>query len=135
MFDKNVYQLKVTFLNSNKNEPYRIIEIIKYDSLTNLFIVVITCFDMNFGHLFGFYDNIRNWTKSKVCYEHFVDNKELEYFAADNAKSTNNTNVKTMLMQNSKMLLLYDYGTEKHFLIEFLKEVPFLPEKEYPRKL
>ena len=133
VFNKNVYQLKVTFLNGNKKQPYRVIEIIKYDNLTSLFEGVITSFDMYFGHLFGFYDNIRNWTKATVYYEHFVDDKELEYFAGDNAKSTDNSTVLTMLKQNPKMLMLYDYGTEKHFLVEFVKEVELLPNTEYPR--
>lgn len=133
VFNKNVCQIKVTFLNGNKKQPHRVIEIIKFDNLTNLFVGIITSFDMYFGHLFGFYDNIKNWTKSKTYYEHFVDDKELEYFAGDDAKSTDNTTVQTMITQNPKMLLLYDYGTEKRFLIEFIKDVQLLPNTEYPR--
>lgn len=133
VFNKNVYQLKVTFLNGNKKQPYRVIEIIKVDNLTNLFVGVITSFDMYFGHCFGFYNNIKNWTNSTICYEQFVDDKDLKYFAKENAKSTDNTTIQTMLKQNPKMLLLYDYGTEKHFLIELIKEVELLPNTEYPR--
>lgn len=132
-FDNDIYQLKITFLNGIKNQPYRIIEVEKNHSLTSLFEAIITSFDMYFGKLFGYYNNIKNWTKATVLYEHYVDDEELEYFARENAQSTDKTMIETMLKQNPKMLLLYDYMTEKRFLIELINEVPLLPNTEYPR--
>lgn len=135
VFNKNVYQLKVTFLNGNKNQPYRVIEIVKSSNLTDLFEYVIISYDLYFGHCFGFYNNIRNWVKSSLKYEQFADDKDLKFSASEGAKSPNKTTIEKMFKEANKMLLLYDYGTEREFVVEFIQEDELLPKTEYPRTI
>ena len=71
-------------------------------------------FDFDFDHAFEFYNNIKRWTESTEGYELFADiGKESEF------KSVKRTKMSEVFDKiKKKMLFLFDYGDEWHFIVE-----------------
>ncbi len=127
----DIYHIKATCLIDGRDKPYRIIAIEKYKNLTNLAEAILSSFGFGCDHCFGFYDDIKHWMKSKVCYERFVD-VEQEYFAMDDAESPNKTNIDKVFTGSTPMLFLFDYGDEWHFKVELVNKSEITPNKAYP---
>lgn len=127
----DIYHFKTTCLLDKKDNPYRIIAIEKYKNLTELSEAILNSFNFGCNHCFGFYDNIKTWANSKVCYEHFVDLED-GYAAAENAQSPKETTIETAFLKHNKFLFLYDYGDEWHFLVELINKSEIEEGKTYP---
>lgn len=94
--------------------PYRVLAIPEGFTLYNLAEAIIDSFGFDFDHAFGFYDNIVRWTDSVEGYELFADIGEESKF-----KGVEKTKVKEALDKiGKKMLFLFDYGDEWHFIVE-----------------
>jgi len=109
-------------------KPYRILAIPEGFTLYNLAEAIVDSFDFYFDHAFGFYNNIQRWTQSTEGYELFADIGEESNFKG--VKRTKITKVFDKIRK--KMLFLFDYGDEWHFIVE-LKGIES-PEEgaEYP---
>ncbi|NOU81102.1 hypothetical protein GC101_19755 [Paenibacillus sp. LMG 31459] len=83
---------------------------------------------MDLDHAFGFYDNIKNWTRSEEGYELFADIGEKTKFPGVNRAKIN----KVFHTPKQKMLLLFDYGDEWHFIVQYLGTIEVSPGKKLP---
>ena len=101
-------------------------------TLSELAVAVLDAFYFENDHMIGFYDNCKRWTESKECYEEFVD--EGEWIKCK--KGLKKTKIKEVFDKPKKrMLMLFDYGDEWHFVIDFLKELPKNSDEKYPKIL
>jgi hypothetical protein len=126
----NVFHLKVTieWKGKTKGSPYRTIAIPQNASLYMLAEVIIDSFDFDFDHAFGFYNNLKDLYRSTIGYELFTDIGEGSKFPG--VKKTKLLKVFTEL--KSKMLFMFDYGDEWHFIVQLVKISDFDKNIEYP---
>jgi len=110
---------KVTWSDWNgavRGRPFRKIVLASSSSLYDLATASLQSFQFDLDHSFGFYDNIKNWVLSKEGYELFADMGEKDKFpGVKRAKIA-----KVFDTPKKKMLLLFDYGDEWHFLVQYL---------------
>lgn len=114
---EKIYLIKAIlsgWLDNAGEIPYRTLAIPEGSTLYNLAESVVESFDFDFDHSFGFYDNIKNWIKSKEGYELFADIGEESKFTGVKRTKTN----KVFDKIKKKMLFLFDYGDEWHFTVE-----------------
>jgi len=114
---EEIYLIKTTLsdlYDRAGEQPYRVLPIPEEFTLYSLAGAILDSFDFDFDHAFGFYDNIRGWTDSVEGYELFADIGEESKF-----KGVEKTKIKEAFDKlRKKMLFLFDYGHEWHFLIE-----------------
>ncbi|MDI6768008.1 MAG: hypothetical protein QME52_14400 [Bacteroidota bacterium] len=128
---ENIHQLKVTFsdpFGRIKGHPYRVLAIPGDFSLADLADNILESFDFDFDHLYGFYDNIKHWTKSRERYE-------LSHDMWEDTESDEMENIKVSKVFHTvkkKMLFLYDYGDEWHFIVELERIETAQAGKKYP---
>jgi hypothetical protein len=113
----NIYLIKATLSDWQgkvEGKAFRVLAIPEDYSLYGLAEVILGSFDFDFDHPFGFYDNIKRWTHSEEGYELFADMGEESEF-----KGVKKTKVNSVFNQiGKKMLFLFDYGDEWHFIVE-----------------
>jgi hypothetical protein len=102
-----------------RNRPSRNIAIQADATLYDLAAATLDSFDFDMDHAFGFYENLKNWTRSQTGYELFADMGEKGRFSG--VKRARVSNV--FQTPNYKMLLLFDYGDEWHFVVQYIKDV------------
>ncbi|HLE24991.1 MAG TPA: hypothetical protein VI935_05000 [Thermodesulfobacteriota bacterium] len=112
----------------SKTFPHRVLAIPQGLTLYKLAEAIVDSFDFYFDHCFGFYDNIKEWIDSVEGYELFADIGEESEF-----KGVERTKVKKVFDKiEKKMLFLFDYGDNWHFIVE-LKGIESSKEGEkYP---
>jgi len=114
---EKIHLIKVTlsdWYGRVRGMPYRILAVPEGSTLYNLAEVIVDSFDFDFDHCFGFYDNIKRWTESTEGYELFADIGEESKF-----KSVKRTKINEVFDKiKKKMLFLFDYGDEWHFIVE-----------------
>jgi hypothetical protein len=122
---------KVTLSDWNgavRGRPFRKIAIAGEASLFDLAVVTIESFDFDLDHAFGFYDNIKNWTRSEKGYELFADiGEKMEFPGVKRAKIS-----KVFHTPKQKLLLLFDYGDEWRFIVQYLGETEVKPVRKLP---
>jgi hypothetical protein len=128
---EKVYLIKATlsdWYGKVRGQPLRVLEIPEYFTLYSLAEAIVDSFGFDFDHPFGFYDNIKRWSHSGEGYELFADIGEGSKF-----KGVKITRVKKVFDEiGKKMLFLFDYGDEWHFIVE-LKGIELPREGEkYP---
>jgi hypothetical protein len=117
-----------------RGHPYRVFAIPERITLFEFAGEICRAFHLGFDHMFGFYNNIRNFYQSTEGYELFGDNPQTRegkvqpYF-----KGVVKTRVNRAFSEKGKkMLFLFDYGDECYLRVE-LKETPDPePGKKYP---
>ncbi|MCD6578384.1 hypothetical protein J7L48_02815 [bacterium] len=114
---EKIYIIKATLSDWSghvRGLPYRTLAISGESTLYDLAEIITDSYDFDFDHSFGFYDNIRSWTKSIVGYELFADVGQGSKFKSVKRAKVNRifNNIK------KKMLFLFDYGDEWHFVVE-----------------
>jgi len=127
---KKIYLIKATlrdWFGRVKDLPSRTLAIPEKSSLYSLAKTIVDSFGFDFDHAFGFYDNTENWSKSKEGYELFSDMGEESEF--EGVKETRIGKVFTKI--GKRMLFLFDYGDEWHFILE-LQEIKQAKEEKYP---
>ncbi|MFD1175337.1 hypothetical protein ACFQ3W_03355 [Paenibacillus puldeungensis] len=107
--------------------PSRIIAVNDNASLYDLAAFALSVFDFDLDHSFGFYDNLKNWSRSEEGYELFADmGEKLKFPGVKKAEVR-----KVFHSPKQKMLLLFDYGDEWRFIVQYLEdedlEVAILP--------
>jgi len=114
---ERIYLIKVTmsdWYGRIRGMPYRLLAVPEGFTLYNLAEAILDSFDFYFDHAFGFYDNIKSWVESTEGYELFADMAEGSEF-----KSVKRTEINEVFNKiKKKMLFLFDYGEEWHFIVE-----------------
>ena len=108
--------------------PYRTLAVPEEFTLYSLAEAIVDSFNFDFDHAFGFYDNIKRWTVSDEGYELFADIGEESEFNGVKRTKVN----KVFNEINKKMLFLFDYGDEWHFIIELKRLEASKEDAKYP---
>jgi hypothetical protein len=128
---EKVYLIKATlsdWYGKVKGQPFRVLEIPGDFTLYNLSEAVVDSFGFYFDHAFGFYDNIKKWPNSNEGYELFADIGEKSEF-----KGVKRTKIRKAFDQiEKKMLFLFDYGDEWHFIVELKGIESSMEAEKYP---
>ena len=117
---------------------WRNIEIPGTYSLYSFAEAIVTAFDFNFDHAFGFSDDLtRNFYGSLERYELFADMEEADLYTEMNgepkAKSVKKTKIgKVFAEPGQKMQFMFDYGDEWRFLVELTGFGERTKGKAYP---
>jgi hypothetical protein len=108
---------------------YRDIELPSRKSLYDLASSIVTAFDFDFDHAFGFYSKLTgNYYESPIKYELFADMGE------SGARSVKKTPVaEAFPAVKAKLLFLFDYGDEWLFKAECVSRGDKMPKVKYPR--
>jgi hypothetical protein len=129
---KKIYTFKVSLSDwsgNTKGSPYRVIAIPERFTLYELAEEITEAFNFDFDHPFGFYDNI-DWIDSEG-YELFADMGE-----ESESKGVKKTRAKDVFDEiGKKMLFLFDYGDEWHFIVKLVGVESPSPGIKYPRVL
>ena len=117
--NNKIYTLKITmlshpFFGTVEKNTFRTLEIEGNTSLYDLANEIVTSFDFDFDHCFGFYSN-RNLYKSDEIYELFTDLPDCE--PNENAEGVYKPTISKVFTLGKKMIFLFDYGDNWHFLI------------------
>ena len=135
--NKSVYQFKATldadFDENIKEKPYREIAAFSSQSLSTLARAIVTAFGFDFDHCYGFYDNLKDPYKSKEIFELFTDIPEDPTPGALGV--THEKITKAFNRIGKKMLFLFDYGDNWHFIVELIDIIPIEKVTKYPRIL
>ena len=114
---EKIYLIKATlsdWYGKVRGQPFRVLEIPGDFTLYSLAEAIVDSFGFYFDHPFGFYDNIKKWPNSNEGYELFADIGEESEF-----KGVKRTKISKAFDQiEKKMLFLFDYGDEWHFIVE-----------------
>ena len=128
---ERIYLVKVTLSDwsgKTRGYPHRIIAIREGSTLYRLAETIVNGFGFDFDHAFGFYSNIRHWTESEEGYELFADIGEESKF-----DGVERTKVGKVFQEvKKKMLFLFDYGDEWHFIVELKSVEPQRENVKYP---
>ena len=110
---------------------YRDIEIPSDKSLYDLAKSIVTAFDFDFDHAFGFYSKLTgNFYKSPIKYELFADMGESDALSVKKTRI-----VQAFPSVKTKLLFLFDYGDDWMFKVEFVDQGERIPKERYPRVL
>lgn len=114
-----IFQITLTDWNGSvRGKPYRKIAVQESASLYDLAAVALSEFDFDMDHSFGFYDHLKNWARSEEGYELFADvGERMNFPGVKNAKVS-----KVFHNPKQKMLLLFDYGDEWRFIVQYLED-------------
>ena len=119
-------------------ECYREIEILVGYSLSSFAEGIVTVFNFDFDHAFGFYSDLTDaYLQSRVRYELFADMDDADSYAdaSGEAKglSVKKTKVgKAFTEPGQKMQFIFDYGDEWRFLVELIGAGEKKKGRRYP---
>ena len=127
-----VYIFRVNLTDSAarvRGFPYRVLALPQDYTLYQLAQAILDSFTFDLDHSFGFYDNLKDWTRAREGYEYFTDLGEDHGFPG-----VEKTLIKDAFREpGKKMLFLFDYGEEWRFLVRLVKESDREGQEEYPR--
>jgi hypothetical protein len=114
--------------------PYRVLAVPEEFTLYQLAQAINESFGFDFDHPFGFYSDPAMYYESKEGYELFSDLPDTKsMFGEPSFGSVKKARVKNVFTEpKKKMLYLFDYGDEWHFLVQLLTIEPAKPGKLYP---
>lgn len=135
--NKSAYRFRATldtgFGEDIKEKPYREIAVISSQSLSTLAQAIVSFFGFDFDHCYGFYDNLKDPYKSKEMYELFTDIPEDPTPGALGVTHVKIT--KAFERIGKKMLFLFDYGDNWHFIVELVDIKSLEKQDKYPKIL
>jgi hypothetical protein len=119
-----------------RGRPYRVLAVPEGFTLYGLGEAVVYAFDFCLDHAFGFYDDTKRWIDSRERYELFKDLEEEGVLTPDpdsTGKSVKRTRVSEVFNKVGKrMLFLFDYGDEWHFILKLKGIEPPKKDAKYP---
>ncbi|MCR4403964.1 MAG: plasmid pRiA4b ORF-3 family protein [Candidatus Acetothermia bacterium] len=141
MATREVCELKVILSDWDariRGRPYRLLAVPGELTLHDLAELIVSAFDFDLDHCFGFYDNYKSWIHSTECYDIFKDIEEEEgvWLEPSRCGSVIKTKISDIFTPAKKRwLFLFDYGDEWHFIVDLMGVTR--PEKgeRYPRIL
>ena len=123
------YILKTHLLRDKK--VVREIEILEGVNLYKLANAVVTAYDFDFDHAFGFFSTIsEQYYRSQKKYELFSDMEDVRTTGAESVKKTKIGEVWEKV--GDKMLFLFDYGDNWLFVVELVGFGKKEAKKKYP---
>ena len=117
--------------------PYRIMAVRPDMSLYELGIAVLSAFEFDDDHLFGFYDNLTRRHKSKVSYE-FPEMVEQQDWSFSGVRRPESYNMEEYTVgdiftrKGKKWLMLFDYGDKWTFWLSLENRGTIVDGAEYP---
>lgn len=108
----------------DEDSPYRILAIRPDMGLLELGVCVLSAFEFEYDHMFGFYDNLKKYRSSKVSFEHpqlieHANNEGWRPGSSNRNKQTHNMEdycvADIFTRKGKKWLMLFDYGDKWHF--------------------
>jgi hypothetical protein len=113
---------------SVRGRPYRKLAINCNATLYDLAQAALESFEFDMDHPFGFYDNLKRWTRSKEGYELFADmGGETDFPGVKSVKAA-----QVFHTPKKKMLMLFDYGDEWRFIVQNLGEIEITSNQKLP---
>lgn len=110
------------YMGSVRGRPYRVLAVPGDFTLFKFAYAIISSFEFDEDHAFGFYDNLTRWSNSTEGYELFSDDERDPTSEFPGVKKTQVKDVFTYIKK--KMLFLFDYGDEWHFRVELIGVEP-----------
>ncbi|MCX6690669.1 MAG: hypothetical protein NTW33_01130, partial [Methanoregula sp.] len=96
-----------------RGNPYRVIAIPEHATLYDLARAILSSFEFDDDHLFGFYDNLHRYSQSQEGYE--LSSGKL----GSKHPSVKKTEISGVFHEpKKKMLFLFDYGDEWRFIVQ-----------------
>ncbi len=118
----------------SESSPYRIIEIESNTLLSEFAATIVTVFEFDFDHAFGFYDNVKKYHNSKAGFVMKFDDESISFDRYDIYGDVDVATVGDMLIRKGKKwLFLFDYGDKWHFHVSLVGKVDRENETSYPR--
>ena len=123
--------IQSNFMGNVRGRPYRVLAVPEDFTLYKLANAILSSFEFDDDHAFGFYDNLTRWSNSMEGYELFSDD--------DRDPTSEFPGVKKTLIKDAfpylkkKMLFLFDYGDEWHFRVELTGVEPVGECKSYAK--
>ncbi|SRR6266576_6636449 len=112
-----------------EEDIYRTIELEGATSLYQFAEAIVSAFNFEFDHAFGFYDNIDDIYESNEVYTLFYDSGNP---VNPNEKSVKKSHIYKVFKPNKRMVFLFDYGDDWMFLVECLGVADPEAGKKYP---
>jgi hypothetical protein len=114
--------IQSNYMGNVRGRPYRVLAVPGDFTLYKLAEAIISGFEFDLDHAFGFYDNPTSWSHSTEGYEFFSDDDRDPLSEFPGVKKTKVKDVFTNIKK--KMLFLFDYGDEWHFRVELIGVEP-----------
>ena len=117
---KTLSILKVTLANWDgtiKGNAYRVLSIPTEKTLDKLAEAILDSFDFDMDHMYGFYDNIKMWSRSTESYTMDDESENPTRLVTDTLIG------EVFQKPKKKLLFLFDYGDEWKFVVELVKEI------------
>lgn len=115
MSEPLVLTLKIDYMSGEgEMHPFRVITVPASYTLYQFTETILTAFQMELTHSFGYYDNDENWKKSEITYE--LDADLDNDGAVDGVKSV--TVEKAFPDIGKGLMLLHNYGEPEKFWVE-----------------
>lgn len=117
-----------------RGHPYRVLAIPERITLFEFAGEICRAFRFGFDHMFGFYDNLKNFYESTEGYELFADNPDTAFGKIrPGFKGVVKTPVNRAFQgAGKKMLFFFDYGDEWYFRVELKEIAAAEPGRRYP---
>jgi hypothetical protein len=134
VFDVRMTVMEGDTLHGTEREVIREIAIACDQSLVGLAEAILSAFDFECDHAFGFYNNLksRRLSDSDEVYELFVDCPDVDPTCA-HAQSVEKTRIVEVFNDfGKKMRFLFDYGDEWEFCVTFIANHPPKPGQKLP---
>lgn len=116
--------------------PYRIIAVRPDMGLYELGIVVLEAFNFDADHMFGYYDHLKSYYRSKVSYEMAQMVAQADDFGTTSGKQTFNMEEYTVrdifIRKGKRWLMLFDYGDTWHFWLKLVHKEGVQLKQDYP---
>lgn len=116
----------------------REIEVPQNWNLYKLAGAIVGSFEFDFDHAFGFFSNITagyNILQSERKYELFADLEDQGIEPVDSGSVKKTKIGEVWKMPGDKMMMLFDYGDEWRFIVEFKGVGVFSKDAKHPRLL
>ena len=110
----------------NGKKPFAVVAVDSNQSLSHLAATILLNFGFEMDHCYGFYNDTRYYTRSTEKYELFADIGEAE------GPGVQHVPIKQVFSPGRRMLLLFDYIGQWHFIVSLERYDDAVPGQEYP---
>ena len=110
----------------------RTLALLESSTLYTLARTILKAFNFDSDHLFGFYNNVYDWTNSEEVFEFSGEESNLVQSIIP-SRDVKKVRINECFDEIGKeMLFLYDYGDEWQFFVEFTEKGIRIKDEKYP---
>ncbi|MBB3111475.1 hypothetical protein FHS18_003543 [Paenibacillus phyllosphaerae] len=126
-----VFRVETFYYHDEVGRPSREIAVPTDATLHDLADAILKSFNFDNDHLFGFYNNVKKWTRSKTRYE----------LSSDGPYGEDCPGVKHTLVSEAfparkrRMLFLFDYSRDWRFVVQYLDVIELPDDHPLPSVL